>query len=275
MKRVLFLIGGVFSSFAFGQNTGVGIGTPNPDPSAILELSASNKGFLPPRVGLGSTTDTVTIPNPATGLLVFNTGSGALSVKGYYYWDGAKWTRLSIADGSGGFQIGEERGYRFVVPGTFQNNSSGNTNKNQMTGRGPTQIGTIQRKALSEFVDPTTLPLFEGLRLDVLGGDNNVLRPRFYNTTTSNIVVSYATLSTSNPLQNSPNMTIIPSYYSTAIDGDDWLNTYDTNMEQDLVEILFPDGKYYRMSIVAYSTNSAYNTAASNTVIGVSLKRVQ
>ncbi len=274
MKRLLFLIGGIFSSVALGQNTRVGIGTPNPDSSAILELSTSNKGFLPPRIDLNSTTDTVTIANPATGLLVFNTGMGALATKGYYYWDGAKWTRLSIADGSGNFQIGEERGYRFVIPGTFQN-SSGNTTKNQMTGRAATQTGTIQRKALSEFVDPSTLPIFEGLRLDVLGGENNILRPRFYNTTSSNIVVSFATLSTSNPLQNSPNMTIIPNYYSTAIDGDDWLNTYDTNMEQDLVEILFPDGKYYRMSIVAYSTNSSYNTSASNTVIGVSLKRVQ
>ena len=274
MKKLLFFIGGILSSFTFGQNTGVGIGTANPDQSAILDLSISNKGFLPPRINLNSTTDTVTIANPATGLLVYNTGSGMLTTKGYYYWDGAKWARLNIADGSGGFQVGEERGYRFVVPGTFQN-SSGNTNKNQMTGRAATQIGTIQRKALSEFVNVSDLPLFEGLRLDVLGGENNILRPRFYNTTAANIIVSYATLSTSNPLQNSPNMIIIPNYYSTAIDGDDWLNTYDTNMEQDLVEILFPDGKYYRMSIVAYSTNSSYNTAASNTVIGVSLKRVQ
>lgn len=253
----------------------VGVNTDSPDQSAILDVKSINKGFLPPRIALNSTTDIVTIPSPATGLFVYNTGAGTLTTKGYYYWDGAKWTRLSIADGSGGFQVGEERGYRFVVPGTFQSNASGNTNKNQMTGRSAAEIGVIPRKALSEFVNPSDLPLFEGLRLDVLGGENNILRPRFYNTTSANILVSYATLSTSNPLQNSPNMTILPNYYSTKVDGDDWLNTYDTNMEQDLVEILFPDGKYYRMSIVAYSTNQAYNTAASNTVIGVSLKRVQ
>ena len=274
MKKTLFLLGSVLSLMVSGQNTNVGIGTPNPDSSAILDLTTSNKGFLPPRIGLNSTTDINTIPNPATALLVYNTGTGTLRTKGYYYWDGAKWARLSIADGSGSLQIGEERGYRFVIPGTFQN-PSGNTNKNQMIGRAANQVGIIQRKALSEFVNVSDLPLFEGLRLDVLGGENNILRPRFYNITLSNIVVSYATLSTSNPLQNSPNMTIIPNYYSTPIDGDDWLNTTDTNMEQDLVEILFPDGKYYRMSIVAYSTNSAYNTDASNTIIGISLKRVQ
>lgn len=272
MKRTLFLLSNLLAGSVLAQN--VGINTVTPNPSAILHLEATNMGFLPPRIDLNSATDIITIPNPATGLLVFNTGLGLLKTKGYYYWDGVKWTRFGIADGGGDFQIGEERGYRFLVPGTFQN-STGNTRKNQMTGKLVSQTGTINRKALSEFVNPAELPLFEGLRLDVLGGDNSILKPRFYNTTNSNILVSYATLSTSNPLQNSPNMTILPNYYSTPIDGDDWLNTNYGNMEQDLVEILFEDGKYYRMSIVAYSTNSSYTTAASNTVIGISLKRVQ
>ncbi|WP_449399439.1 hypothetical protein [Chryseobacterium wanjuense] len=271
MKKTLSAMMIAIGVTAFAQ---VGVNTSNPDQSAMLDVSSINKGFLPPRIALNSTTDVITIPSPATGLFVYNTGAGTLTTKGYYYWDGAKWTRLSIADGGGDFQIGEERGYRFVVPGTFQNNS-GNTSKNQMTGRLATNIGTISRKALSEFVNPADLPLFEGIRLDILGGDNSVLRPRFYNTNTSNVIISYATLSTSNPLQNSPNMTILPNYYSTPIDGDDWLNTNNTNMEQDLVEILFSDGKYYRMSIVAYSTDTAYTTAASNTIIGISLKRVQ
>ncbi|CEJ72047.1 hypothetical protein BN1195_04404 [Chryseobacterium oranimense G311] len=271
MRKILFLAASLTGAALFGQ--GVGIGTASPDQSAILDLKASNKGFLPPRINLNSVTDIVTIPNPATGLLVFNTGAGSLSTKGYYYWGGSKWTRLSIADGSGNFQVGEERGYRFVVPGTFQN-SSGNTNKKQMTGRNASDVGTIARKALSEFVNVSELPFFEGIRIDVLGGDDSILRPRFFNTTNSNIILSFATLSTSNPLQNSPNMTILPDYYSTKIDGDDWLFTSNEYMEQDLVEILFPDGKYYRMSIVAYSTNSPYNTAASNTIIGISLKRI-
>lgn len=274
MRKTLFLLSCIFVESLYGQSANVGIGTSMPAPSAILDLTSTNKGFLPPRIALNSTQDTVTIPNPATGLFVYNTGTGTLTIKGYYYWDGSKWARLAIADGGGSFQVGEERGYRFVIPGTFQN-TEGNTNKNQMTGRNATEIGTIQRKALSEFVSSSELPLFEGLRLDVLAGENTILRPRFYNTSSGNIIVSYATLSTSNPLQNSPNMTILPNYYSTRIDGDDWLNTSDTNMEQDLVEILFPDGKYYRMSIVAYSTAQAYNTSASNTVIGISLKRVQ
>ncbi|MFA7626070.1 MAG: hypothetical protein WCZ17_03405 [Candidatus Kapaibacterium sp.] len=47
----------------------VGIGTTNPDPSAILDLTASDKGFLPPRL---STSERNSISNPATGLIIYN-----------------------------------------------------------------------------------------------------------------------------------------------------------------------------------------------------------
>ncbi|MFS4471156.1 hypothetical protein [Chryseobacterium sp. T20] len=50
----------------------VGIGTNAPDSSALLDINASNKGLLLPRVSLASTTDTSTVPSPATGLMVYN-----------------------------------------------------------------------------------------------------------------------------------------------------------------------------------------------------------
>jgi hypothetical protein len=78
-----------------------GIGTTTPDASAKLEVSATNKGFLPPRVTLTSGTDNSTIPNPATGLLVYNTGNNAGLVAGYYYWNGSSWATIATAQGSG------------------------------------------------------------------------------------------------------------------------------------------------------------------------------
>jgi hypothetical protein len=48
-----------------------------------------------PRVALASATDATTVPNPATGLLVYNTGTGALQTTGYLYWNGAEWRTLS------------------------------------------------------------------------------------------------------------------------------------------------------------------------------------
>lgn len=58
----------VVSGSVVGQNN-VGIGTPNPDPSSILELNDNTKGFLTTRV---TTAERLAIPSPANGLLVFD-----------------------------------------------------------------------------------------------------------------------------------------------------------------------------------------------------------
>lgn len=68
----------------------------------MLELKASNKGFLTPRVYLIDVYDTLTILKPAQGLLIFNTHSfvdlvnpaNSLSV-GFYYYDGTKWVMMT------------------------------------------------------------------------------------------------------------------------------------------------------------------------------------
>jgi len=78
-----------------------GIGTTTPDASAKLDVTSTNKGFLPPRVTLTSGTDNTTIPSPATGLLVYNTGNNAGLVAGYYYWNGTSWATIATASGSG------------------------------------------------------------------------------------------------------------------------------------------------------------------------------
>jgi hypothetical protein len=82
----------------------VGIGTSSPDASAKLDLTATNKGFLPPRVTLTGTADVSTIASPATGLLVYNTataGTAPAAVQpGYYYYNGSRWVPLAIPGGA-------------------------------------------------------------------------------------------------------------------------------------------------------------------------------
>ncbi|WP_374462042.1 beta strand repeat-containing protein [Chryseobacterium taeanense] len=71
------------TDFVVKDNGQVGIGTSSPDASAILDVSATNKGILLPRVALTSSTDQTTITSPATGLMVYNTataGSAPLNV---------------------------------------------------------------------------------------------------------------------------------------------------------------------------------------------------
>ncbi|WP_164122066.1 MULTISPECIES: hypothetical protein [Sphingobacterium] len=97
MKKAIITLGIIlYSTFIFGQ---VSIGASEPEASAILDLNinalSSKKGFLGPRVGLSSNTDIITIPNPAVGLMIFNTGTGALKATGYMYWSGTEWKLFS------------------------------------------------------------------------------------------------------------------------------------------------------------------------------------
>lgn len=95
MKYILF-----FCLLSFGLFGQTGIGTSAPDASAKLEVNATNKGFLPPRVSLTDAYDQTTIPSPATGLLVFCKGDAGLAA-GYYFWNGGTWATIATAGGSG------------------------------------------------------------------------------------------------------------------------------------------------------------------------------
>ena len=95
MKRyILFFLMGSFSALAQ-----TGIGTTTPNASAKLEVYATNKGFLPPRIALTSATDASTIASPVAGLLIYNTATAGTApnnvVPGYYYWNGTAWTQIS------------------------------------------------------------------------------------------------------------------------------------------------------------------------------------
>jgi hypothetical protein len=96
MIRIIFLF--LFISTGLFAQTGIGTTTPNV--SAKLEVYSTNKGFLPPRVTLTSTTDASTITSPAEGLLVYNLGSVGLQA-GYYYWNGANWATIATATSAG------------------------------------------------------------------------------------------------------------------------------------------------------------------------------
>ncbi|MCF6130617.1 tail fiber domain-containing protein [Flavobacterium sp. AS60] len=98
MKSFLFSIFSIF--FLLHVNAQVGIGTTSPDASSILDITSTDGGLLIPRIGLTSSTDTVTIASPATSLLVYNTGLGGLSPAGYYYWNGTSWITLAGSGGS-------------------------------------------------------------------------------------------------------------------------------------------------------------------------------
>jgi hypothetical protein len=88
----------------------VGIGTSSPSASAILDLTSSSQGLLPPRVALTSKTGTSSpVASPQTGLIVYNTASagtgGDAVTPGYYYFNGTIWTRMDPEGWSTGVPI--------------------------------------------------------------------------------------------------------------------------------------------------------------------------
>ncbi len=92
-----------FSKLTVAQNVGINSTGAAPVASAMLDIVATDKGLLIPRVALTSISAAGPITAPATSLIVYNTATAGVSpnnvVPGFYYWDGAKWVAFS---GSGG-----------------------------------------------------------------------------------------------------------------------------------------------------------------------------
>lgn len=89
-----FLLQVFFSGITQAQ---VGIGTSTPSASAKLEVAATDKGFLPPRIALTSTSSSSPISGtPDAGLLIYNTATTGDVTPGYYYWNGTVWKKISI-----------------------------------------------------------------------------------------------------------------------------------------------------------------------------------
>lgn len=93
-KLFLVVLALLFTNIVVGQ---IGIQTNSPDQSAVLDIVSSDKGLLIPRVVLSSNlSDPSPVTSPATGLLVFNTGSNQET--GFYYWSGTTWTMLKPSE---------------------------------------------------------------------------------------------------------------------------------------------------------------------------------
>lgn len=126
----------VLCKISNAQNIGINATGAAPNGSAILDVNASDKGMLVPRIHLVSITDAATISNPATSLLIWNSnasvtgGSGA----GYYYNAGTpsvpNWVKL--------------------INNTELVASSGwNTTGNSGTNAAANFLGTIDNRSLS------------------------------------------------------------------------------------------------------------------------------
>jgi hypothetical protein len=75
----------------FTNSGSVGIGTATPQSSALVDITSTSKGFLPPRM---TASQRAAISSPAAGLLVFQIDAPS----GYYYYTGTSWTALGASN---------------------------------------------------------------------------------------------------------------------------------------------------------------------------------
>jgi hypothetical protein len=101
MKSILLLIAIFFITNILLSQNNVGIGTPAPDASAILDLKTLHQGFLMPRI-INPLTD---ITSPANGLMAYHLGDSSL----YTYRSLSGWKRS-------GFELPYSASSTTVVP---------------------------------------------------------------------------------------------------------------------------------------------------------------
>ncbi len=95
-KHILLLSFFLFTTLGFTQ---VGVNTTSPHPSSMLDISASDKGVLVPRVSLNNVTTTMLdgTNTAATGLLIWNTNAATTGGNGigFYFFNGTQWMPIT------------------------------------------------------------------------------------------------------------------------------------------------------------------------------------
>lgn len=91
LQKILIFVFFLFGTLVYGQ---VGVQTNTPHASSALDIVATDKGLLIPRVTLtASLLSPLPVTLPATGLMVFNTGAN--QPVGLYYWTGTSWSMFN------------------------------------------------------------------------------------------------------------------------------------------------------------------------------------
>ena len=95
LKKLLFTFCACIAIISSDAQRNIGVGTPTPDPSAVLDLESPNQGFLVTRL---SAQQRLLIVAPANGLLVYDTDSSC-----FFYWRSVNTSWINLCGGGGGF----------------------------------------------------------------------------------------------------------------------------------------------------------------------------
>ena len=167
MVLLLLLIAG--SATVRGQQ---GFGTNAPAASAVVDMTATNKGVLLPRIALTATTVAAPVSAPATNLVVFNTATAGDVTPGLYFWNGTSWIRLLVK--------GEATGTSWNLTGNTGTTPGTNyvgTPDAQDLAFGTNGAGRVRVTSTGSIGIGTTVPAANAL-LDVSSTTKGFLPPR-------------------------------------------------------------------------------------------------
>jgi len=102
MKIFLIILALCVSLSSFAQSDHIYVGSNNISPSAILELDASDRGILIPRM---TSIQRNAIVSPANGLLVYDTNYNE-----FWYYNVTEWTNINTVNGLRWDQIIDDDG---------------------------------------------------------------------------------------------------------------------------------------------------------------------
>ena len=156
MKKAIFFVTIIMMLINLGTYAQVGINNDNsnPDPSAMLDVKATDKGILIPRM---TTVQRTAIASPAEGLLVFDSETGS-----FWFYSNSQWVELkdsvnnhNLSDADGDTKIQVEKNpnddvIRFDIGGTEQWVMTGPRLENRNAG------GSILIGEDAGFADDTT-----------------------------------------------------------------------------------------------------------------------
>jgi hypothetical protein len=90
----------------------------------MLDIAASDKGLLIPRVSLTGQSDNTTIPSPTTGLMVYNTNTAGSVTPGFYFWNGSEWQPLGSTAYTFENGLTENSSHAVGLGGTLSSNTT-------------------------------------------------------------------------------------------------------------------------------------------------------
>ncbi|MCW5913168.1 MAG: tail fiber domain-containing protein [Chitinophagaceae bacterium] len=92
MKHFITLFMSIFTVCTILSAQTVGVNTTTPDPSSVLDVTSTTKGFLAPRM---TEVQKLAISNPANGLLIYQTDG----TSGFYVFKGTEWIAMNNPGG--------------------------------------------------------------------------------------------------------------------------------------------------------------------------------